>query len=124
MPVTPTISKASQGSNLQATVAHIDLSGSRIDAAQSNSLAVGKVVHGVQCDVEAGSGVVDGKNVDGLAVVAELPAGTALQVMSDCVPTRDVDRYIPGQSSSLTRRRRHRCKGTWGRRPEFASRSG
>lgn len=63
---------------LQTAGADGDLGGGGIDTAKGDSLAVGEGVHGVEGNVEAGGGVVDGENVDGLAVVGELPAGAAL----------------------------------------------
>jgi hypothetical protein len=68
----------SKSSPLQAAGACGDLGGSGIDTAQGDGLAVGQGVHGVQGNVEARGGVVDGQDVDGLAVVGELPAGAAL----------------------------------------------
>lgn len=64
-------------SPLHATVGGINLCGLSIDAPQLLRLAVGQVVHGIQGNVEAGTGVVDGQDVDGLAGVVELPAGAA-----------------------------------------------
>lgn len=64
---------------LQSTVTDVDLGNSGVDAAEEHRLAVGQVVHGVQRYVQPGSGVVDGKYVDGLAVVGRRPAGSALQ---------------------------------------------
>lgn len=64
--------------SLQTTGADGDLGGGSIDAAEGDSLAVGEGVHGVEGNVEARGGVVDGEDVNGLAVVGELPAGAAL----------------------------------------------
>lgn len=55
-----------------------DLGGGSIDTAELGGLAVGEGVHGVQGNVEATGGVVDGEDVDALAGVLELPAGAAL----------------------------------------------
>ena len=50
------------------------------DTAQVHSLATSKLVHGSLRDDEGAlSGVVDNKNVDALAIVGELPAGSALR---------------------------------------------
>ena len=63
--------------SLQAAVLGGDLGGLGVDTAELSSLAVGEGVHGIEGDVEASSGVVDGKDVDGLALVLELPASAA-----------------------------------------------
>lgn len=42
-----------------------------------NSVTVGQSVHGVESNVEASTAVVNSQDVDGLAAVCELPAGTA-----------------------------------------------
>lgn len=67
---------------LQATVADSNLCGSRINPTEIDSLAVRQVVHGVQGDVEASCGMINSKDVDRLAIVAELPASSALETMS------------------------------------------
>lgn len=64
--------------NLQAAVAERDLGRLGVNAAKGSSLAVGEVVQSGLGDVEAGSGVVDGKDVDGLAVVGQGVALLAL----------------------------------------------
>lgn len=64
--------------SLQAAVADIHLHGVSLDPTQGDRLPVGELVHGIQSNVEAGRGVVDGQDEDGLAVVAELPASSAL----------------------------------------------
>lgn len=66
--------------HLQAALADGDLDSGSIDPAKSCSLAVGQLVHGRLGKVEAGGGVINGKDVDGPASVGELPAGTALRV--------------------------------------------
>lgn len=72
--------------NLQTAGVKADLGGLGINATKLSSLAVSKVVHGAQSEVEAGTGVVDGENVDALAVVGELPAGAALlKHISECL---------------------------------------
>jgi hypothetical protein len=63
---------------LQAAVADSDLSILCLDATKSLSLAVCEVIHGRLGKVEAIASVVNGKNVDGLAVVGDTVAGTAL----------------------------------------------
>lgn len=65
---------------LQAAGAEADLLRLGLNAAEAAGLAVGEVVHGGEANVEA-RGVVDGEDVDGLAVVGELPAGAALFAM-------------------------------------------
>lgn len=62
--------------------AHVDanLSVLSIDATEGSSLAVGELVHGSLGEVEASAGVVNGEDVDGLAVVGDAVAGTALGV--------------------------------------------
>ena len=64
--------------NLKTAVAAVDLSVLGINAAESGSLAVGKLVHGSLGNVEASAGVVHGKDVDAVAVVGEAEALTAL----------------------------------------------
>lgn len=54
---------------LDTASTEIDLARGRLDAAEGDGLAVGQLVHGVEGDVEAAAGVVDGEHVDGLAVV-------------------------------------------------------
>lgn len=63
---------------LQAAVAERDLGGGSLDAAKGGGLAVGEVVHGSLGDVEAAAGVVDGEDVDRLAVVGQGVALAAL----------------------------------------------
>ena len=62
--------------------AHVDadLSVLGVDATEGSSLAVGELVHGRLSEVEASAGVVNGEDVDGLAVVGDAVAGTALGV--------------------------------------------
>lgn len=62
---------------LQSTVANSDLSSSRINPTKLNSLVVGKSVHRRGRNVEARSSVVDGQDVDALALVGKLPARAA-----------------------------------------------
>lgn len=117
---------------LQTAVADGNLGSGRIDAAEGDSLAVGQGVHGVQSNVEASGSVVNGENVDGLAIVGELPAGTALlRGVGSVYHYRWVPAVgivcsigirLPEQSSSRRRQRRHRCKGNRQRRPGFATR--
>jgi hypothetical protein len=63
---------------LETTVAGGYLSVLRIDATKLSSLAVGKLVHGGLGEVETSGSVVNGQDVDGLAVVCDAVAGTAL----------------------------------------------
>ncbi|OIC46606.1 hypothetical protein A7M48_18845 [Acinetobacter baumannii] len=60
--------------------AHVDtdLSVLSVDAAEGFSLVVGELVHGTLGEVEASAGAVDGEDVDGVAVVSDAVAGTAL----------------------------------------------
>lgn len=64
--------------DLQSTVAGGDLSILCLNATKSLSLAVGELVHGCLGKVEAIAGVVNSKNVHGLAIVCDTVAGTAL----------------------------------------------
>jgi hypothetical protein len=43
-----------------------------------NRLVICKRIHGSQCDVEAGVGVVDGEHIDAPSLVVESPAGTTI----------------------------------------------
>lgn len=70
----------------QATLAHIDLGDSSIDTAESVSLVVRELVHSALGQVEACARVVDGEDVDGLAVVADRVTLAAL----GAVPAGDV----------------------------------
>jgi hypothetical protein len=63
---------------LQPTVAQVDLGYIGIDMTEEDGLTVGQIVHGIQRDIQPRSGVVDGEDVDGLAVVGRRPAGSAL----------------------------------------------
>lgn len=49
-----------------------------VDAAQSDGLTVGEGVHGIEANVQAAGGVVDGKDVDLLAVVLKAVAAAAV----------------------------------------------
>lgn|SRR5690348_4368976 len=62
----------------EATVASSNLSVLGINATKLGSLAVGKLVHGGLGEVETSGSVVNSQNVDGLAVVCDAVAGTAL----------------------------------------------
>lgn len=62
---------------LQTAVAHGDLSGGGVDTSVLNGVTVGQGVHGIESNVEASSAVVNSQDVDCLAAVCELPAGTA-----------------------------------------------
>lgn len=70
---------------LQTAVADRNLGRRGIDASQLDGLATRQGVHGVERNVEARGGVVDGQDVDGVAAVRELPAGAA----RGRVPARD-----------------------------------
>jgi hypothetical protein len=54
---------------LQPAVADWHLGHGGINTTEGGSLAVGKVVHGVQSNVQPSSRVIDGEDVDRLAVV-------------------------------------------------------
>lgn len=62
---------------LKAAVANRNLGSSSIDATELDRLVVSESVHGGLGNVEASSNMVDGKDVDALALVCELPAGAA-----------------------------------------------
>ena len=64
--------------SLQSAVTDGNLGVLCVDASECLSLAVGKLVHSLLGEVEAVGGVVNGKNVDGLAVVCDAVASTAL----------------------------------------------
>lgn len=93
---------------LEATVAGGDLRILSLDASKLRSLAIGKVIHGSLGKVEAIGGVVDCKNVDGLAVVGDAVAGTALRgvpagnslVTTDARERRDVALVLPAESGN------------------------
>lgn len=57
---------------------HGNLSAAGFDAAERGTLAAGQGVESRELNVEAGAGAVDGEDVDGAAIVAQLPACTAL----------------------------------------------
>lgn len=57
-------------------VAHRDLGGCSIDTTKLDSLAVSESVHGGERNVETRGSMVNSQNVDALALVGELPAGT------------------------------------------------
>lgn len=63
-----------------------------VDTAERGSLATGEGVHGIEANVEARGGVVDGKDVDLAALVLEAVATTAVGGVpaSDDVDTTDV----------------------------------
>src|SRR5687768_15586973 len=63
---------------LQAAVASSNLGVLSIDTTESRSLAVGKLVHGCLGDVEALGSMVDSEDVDGLSVVGDAVACSAL----------------------------------------------
>lgn len=62
--------------SLQTAVLHSDLRGGGVDTSVLNGVTVGQGIHGVEANVEASSAVVNSQDVDGLAAVGELPAGT------------------------------------------------
>lgn len=64
--------------DLESTVAGSNLLVLRIDAAKLTSLTIGKLVHGLLSDVESISSVIDSCDVDGLAVIGNAIASTAL----------------------------------------------
>lgn len=102
---------------LQATVAEVDLGDSGVDTAEEDGLAVGQVIHGIQRDVKPGSGVVDGKDINCLAVVGCGPACSTLWQPS-AHAFRGIVRFVRegeclhSASSILLRPRRPRYKGT------------
>lgn len=53
------------------------MGGCSIDTTKLDSLAVSECVHGGERNVEARGSMVNSQNVDALALVGELPAGTA-----------------------------------------------
>lgn len=63
---------------LHAALGSGNLGGRGINVAKGRSLTVGQSVQGIQGNVEARGGVVDGEDIDALAVVLKLPAGAAL----------------------------------------------
>lgn len=79
------------GHDLKTAVADSDLLVLSIDAAEGSSLAVSELVHGSLGNVETSASVVDSKDVDGLAVVGETVAGTALRAVpaSNALVTTD-----------------------------------
>jgi len=63
---------------LQSTLVDSNLGILRVDAAKISGLVVGQIVHGGLGQVEAVVGVVNGQDVDGLAVVGDAVASAAL----------------------------------------------
>lgn len=63
---------------LQSTLAGLNLGNSSLHPTQEDALPVRQVIHGVQGNVESPSGVVDGEDEDGPAVVRCRPACPAL----------------------------------------------
>lgn len=70
----------------KSTLRDIDLGDSGIDTAQSVGLVVGELVHRRLGQVETVAGVIDGEDIDRLAVVADRVALAAL----GAVPTGNV----------------------------------
>lgn len=66
-----------KGTALETAVADGHISSRSRNASQRNTLATGQSIHGVESNVEAGSSVVNSQDVDGVAAVLELPAGSA-----------------------------------------------
>ena len=64
--------------SLDVAVAWTNLRKSRIDPSKLFRIATRQVVHGGLGDVEARCSMIDCKNVDGLVIVGEWPAGAAL----------------------------------------------
>lgn len=62
---------------LNSTVLDRNLGRLDIDTTQLHGLAAGQLIHGPLANVEARGGVVDSQDVDALAVVLQVPAGTA-----------------------------------------------
>ena len=65
--------RQSQTTHGQRNLGHLG-----INTAELGCLSVGQVVHGVEAHVEPAAGVVDGENVDRLAVVRGRPARAAV----------------------------------------------
>ena len=63
---------------LDVAEAWTNLRKSRVDPSKLFCIATRQVVHGGLGDVESRCGMIDCKNVDGLAIVGEWPAGAAL----------------------------------------------
>lgn len=68
-----------------ATFGEVNLSRGGIDPSEGLSLAAGESVHGGQGNVEAFDGEINSQDIDALALVLELPAGSA----ASRVPTVD-----------------------------------
>lgn len=75
---------------LQAAVAKSDLGNHCVDMAETHGLVVGQLVHSRQGHVNTISGMVNGQNVDGLAIVRGRPASSALYV----------GQYVSGREAS------------------------
>jgi hypothetical protein len=63
---------------LQSAVAGSNLGVLRINTSKSGSLAVGKLIHGCLSKVETLGSMVDSENIDGLSVVGDAVACSAL----------------------------------------------
>lgn len=77
---------------LEATSRGVGVVDLGVDAAELRALATGEGIHGIEANVEARGGVVDGKNVDLAALVLEAVAATAVGGVpaSNDVDTTDV----------------------------------
>jgi len=91
-------------SPLEFALAGGDLDVLGVDTAELRCLVVGQGIHGYLTNVEASCGVVNGKDVDGLAIVCDSVAGAALpERISDRTLGSAVSEVIPGVSSSPLR---------------------
>lgn len=108
---------------LETAVADSNLSVLSVDAAKGNSLVVGKLIHCALGEVEAVGSVVHSKDVDGLSVVGDAVAGTALVRMLVMLKGRGKWKHIPEDCSSLQRPCSHQCEENEGSGPECASRA-
>ena len=108
---------------LETAVADSDLSVLSVDATKGSSLVVGELIHCALGEVEAVGGVVHSKDVDGLSVVGDAVAGTALVRLLVVLEGRGKWKHIPEGCSIQQHPCSHQCEGNEGSRPEFASRA-
>ena len=64
--------------SLDVAEAWTNLRKSRVDPSRLHRITTRQVVHGSLSDVEARCSMIDCKNIDGLAIEGEWPAGAAL----------------------------------------------
>lgn len=99
-----------RAAHLEATVAGGNLRILSIDASKLCSLTVGELIHGCLGEVEAIGSVVNCQDVDGLAIVCNAVAGTALGrvpagnslVATDARERRDVALVLPAEPGDKT----------------------